>query len=108
MILQVASMMVRPDMQPAFEKALAKALRLLARADGYLAHELCRSIEREQHCALLVEWRSLEDHTRGFIGSNAFDRCRELLDPCLQAPLQIEHFETTRRPGPTGAGHAVD
>jgi heme-degrading monooxygenase HmoA len=107
-ILEVASLMVRPGTQAAFERALDKALRLITDVEGYLSHELCRSVEREQHYALLIEWRSLEDHSRGFVRSNEFARCRELLQDYLQAPPQVEHFRAARRPDPQRPTHTAD
>jgi len=66
MILEVALLTVRPGTQAAFEAAFAKAQRLLAGVEGYLAHELRQSVESEQQYALLIEWCALEDPTLGF------------------------------------------
>jgi len=91
-ILEVASLTVRPGDEAAFERAFARAEPLLRDARGYLSHELRRSVENAQHYALLVEWQRLEHHTVDFVHSGAFDRLRELLRRHLGAPPEVEHF----------------
>lgn len=98
-VLQVAMLVVRPGEQGAFERAFAKAEPLFRDAAGYLSHELRRSVENDQHYALLVEWRRLEDHTIGFRPSAAFDRLRGLLQGFLQSAPEVEHFLAVARPG---------
>lgn len=92
MILEVASLTITPGEQDAFERAFTKAERLFQDAPGYLSHELRRSVENEHRYALLIEWRRLEDHTLGFLKSNAFERLRELLQGYLQCAPEVEHF----------------
>lgn len=106
-VLQVASLSIRPGSEQAFERDADKALRLMQGVEGYLGHELRRSVEREWHYALLIEWRSLSDHTRGFMQSNEFARCRELLDGHLQAPPEVEHFHPPCGPN-ARARHVTD
>jgi heme-degrading monooxygenase HmoA len=91
-ILEVASLTIRPGDEAAFERAFARVEPLLRDARGYLSHELRRSVEHAQHYALLVEWQRLEDHTVNFVRSAAFDRLRALLRQHLQAPPEVEHF----------------
>lgn len=107
MILEMASLLIRPGTQAAFEQVFDKAIRLIEGQSGYLSHELRRSVERDGHYALLIEWHTLEDHTRGFRQSNEFQRWREMLGDYLMAPPEVEHFHPARRPGQR-AGHAAD
>ena len=93
MILQVASLMVRPGEQAAFERAFSRAEPLFRDAAGYLSHELRRSVENEHHYALLIEWRRLEDHTMGFLRSHASERLRALLQGFLLTAPDVEHFQ---------------
>ena len=104
MILEIALLVVHPGMQRAFETAFTKAQRLLAEADGCLAHELRQSLDCEQHYALLIEWRAVEDHTLGFRKSPGFTRWRELLQTYLAEPPRIEHFRSVAPPGPGSGG----
>lgn len=92
-VLEITSLMVRRGEQAAFERAFTRAESLIRTAAGYLSHELCRSVENEQHYALLVEWRRIEDPTRGFVPSHAFDQLRERLQAFLITPPEVEHFQ---------------
>ena len=92
MILEMASLTVRQGEQQAFERAFDKAQRLLAGLEGYLSHELRRSVEREQHYALLIEWRAIEDRTLSFVRRQEFTRWRELLQDHLTERPQVEYF----------------
>lgn len=105
MILEMATLTVFPGVQPAFEAAFDKAQRLLAGVEGYLSHELQRSVDREQHYALLIEWRALEDRTLAFPLSPEFARWRELLHGFLVERPQVEYFRAVapRRAGEHGA-----
>jgi heme-degrading monooxygenase HmoA len=99
MILEVASLTVRPGDEAAFERSFARAAPLLCEAAGYVSHELQRSVERQHHYVLLVEWRRLEDHTLGFVRSRAYERLREVLQVYLQVAPDVEHFRAVRPAG---------
>lgn len=93
MIIELALLSIRPGSEPQFEAAFPTAIKQLETAGGYLAHELRRSIEAPNRYALMVQWRSLEDHTVGFRGSPAFARWRAQVGPFFQTPPLVEHFE---------------
>ena len=97
-VLEVAMLTVRPGAQRAFERDFDKVSRLMAGVEGCLGHELRRSVGREGHYALLIEWRALQDRTRGFQQSHEFQRWRELLQAHLQCPPEVEHFHPPRPP----------
>lgn len=106
MILQVATLTVRPGSEAAFERAVARAEPLFRDAAGYLSHELRRSVENAQRYALLVEWRRLEDRA-GSLPLWAALRCpREGLQALLQCTPDIEHFAAL--PAAAPLGHLVD
>jgi quinol monooxygenase YgiN len=42
---------------------------------------------------LLVQWRTVEDHTVGFRQSPHFLRWRALIGPFFAAPAAVEHYE---------------
>lgn len=95
--LEVATLMVRPGAQRAFESAFEKAERVLAGQRGYLSHDLQRSVGHDQHCLLLIEWRSLEDAIHGFRGSLDFERWRLLLEEHLTDWPSAEYFQPVTR-----------
>jgi len=91
-ILEFALITVKPSTEEQFQSVFPTAIRLLAESPGYLSHQLQRSVETPTRYALLVEWRTLEDHTQGFRGSPAFAAWRAHLAPFLAAPPVVEHF----------------
>jgi heme-degrading monooxygenase HmoA len=66
MILKHALLDVIPGREAEFERAFAQAAPIIASIDGYLGHTLRRGMEQPSRYLLLVRWRALEDHTRGF------------------------------------------
>jgi heme-degrading monooxygenase HmoA len=62
--------------------------------DGYISHELQRCLETPGKYLLLVEWRSLEDHTVGFRQSAGYLEWKRLLHHFYDPFPTVEHFET--------------
>ena len=62
MILEAASLSVKPGQSKAFEAAFMEAQAIIASMRGYRWHQLQRCIEREEHYLLLVGWDSVEAH----------------------------------------------
>lgn len=93
MILERAVIAVQPGSEPDFEAAMAQARQVLAQADGFRSFRFQRGIERSSTYMLLIEWDSLEHHTRGFRESELFVRWRELIGPYFAAAPDVEHFE---------------
>jgi len=92
-VLEVATLIVRPGAQAAFEAAFEKAERLLVGLRGYLSHELQQSVGHEQHYALMIEWRSVEDGSHGRQGSLEYERWRLLLQDHLAERPSVEYFQ---------------
>lgn len=84
MILEVATLDVRPGQEAAFEAAFREAQTIIAGIDGYISHELQRCIENTSRYLLLVKWATLEDHTVGFRGSPQYGQWKALLCHCSQ------------------------
>ena len=93
MILEIATLQVRPDDQAAFEAAFPGAARILSSVDGYISHELRRSVDAENRYVLLVHWKTKENHTVGFRESPQYQEWRKLLHHFFDAPLAVEHYE---------------
>lgn len=94
MILEVAMLDVRPGGADAFESAFAKAAPLLAGSPGYLSHSMRRCLEVRNRYLLLVEWRTLEDHTVGFRGSAAYQDWKAHLHHFYEPFPTVEHYES--------------
>jgi heme-degrading monooxygenase HmoA len=93
LILEVALLDVLPDRTDEFEKAFAEASEIISSARGYLSHELQRCVEKPERYILLVRWQTLEDHTEGFRGSEAYGEWKRLLHHFYDPFPTVEHFE---------------
>lgn len=93
MILEVASLQVRPGQSPAFEAAFQEAQAIISSMPGYHAHELQRCLEREGLYLLLVEWDSVEAHEVGFRQSPQYQRWKKLLHHFYDPFPTVMHFE---------------
>jgi heme-degrading monooxygenase HmoA len=94
MILEAAVLNVRSGETAAFEQAFAEAQAIVSSMDGYISHELQRCLETPGKYLLLVEWRSLEDHTVGFRQSAGYLEWKRLLHHFYDPFPTVEHFET--------------
>ncbi len=93
MILEVAVLDVKPGQEPAFEADFCTASSLIASISGYAGHELRRCIEKENRYILLVTWQKLEDHTKGFRQSGAYQEWKRLLHPYYDPFPIVEHYK---------------
>ncbi len=93
MILEVALLDVLPDRTHEFEQAFAEASKIISSAPGYLSHELQRCVEKPERYILLVRWETLEAHTEGFRGSEAYGEWKRLLQHFYDPFPTVEHFE---------------
>jgi heme-degrading monooxygenase HmoA len=99
MILEMAILHVEPGRASEFTEAFKIAEPIISGAAGYIAHELHRCIEHPGRFLLLVRWQSLEDHTRGFRGSAAYQRWKTLLHHFYDPFPEVLHYEAI---SPTG------
>lgn len=106
MILEIASLQVRPGQAAAFEAAFLQAQAIIASMPGYLGHELQRCLERDDHYMLLVRWRSVEDHEVGFRTSAEYQQWRALLHHFYDPFPTVLHYKAAAGPGlaPAPAG----
>lgn len=94
MILEHAVLEVKKGEGPAFERAMAEALPLIAATPGFLGLELRPCLETPARYLLLVRWQTLDDHTQGFRGSPRYERWRALLHHFYDPFPQVEHYGT--------------
>jgi heme-degrading monooxygenase HmoA len=101
-ILEVATLDVKPGQQMQFEQAFGQAQNIIASMRGYISHQLQRCIEKDNRYLLLVNWRTLEDHTVGFRRSPEYQEWRKLLHHFYDPFPTVEHFEVVS-PGRTAS-----
>jgi heme-degrading monooxygenase HmoA len=93
MILEAASLQVRPGESKAFEAAFREAQSIISSMPGYISHELGRCIEREGRYLLLVRWESVEAHEEGFRKSPQYQRWRRLLHHFYDPSPTVLHYQ---------------
>lgn len=108
MIYEIAVLPVHKEQIGTFRQAFAEVLPLLCRAHGYQGHVLAQGIETPEVFNLIVQWRSLEDHTPGFESSKdheAFMRCIQdfFSDEPTVYHLEGEAFAVTGHDGKAAA-----
>ena len=94
MILEVALLNVRLGESGAFEDAFRVAQAIIESMPGYISHQLQRCLEIENRYLLLVQWRTLDDHTVGFRQSREYQEWKRLLHHFYEPFPKVEHFET--------------
>jgi heme-degrading monooxygenase HmoA len=101
MILEVAILDVKAQQTVDFEAAFGVAETIIRSMPGYISHELQRCIEQPQRYLLLVQWRTLEDHTEGFRRSAAYQQWKALLHHFYDPFPTVEHYQqiVTHRAG---------
>lgn len=92
MILEIATLDIKPNQSTKFEKAFTDAQTIIMSMQGYISHELQRCIENPDRYVLLVNWETLEDHTIGFRQSEQYQEWRALLHHFYDPFPTVEHF----------------
>lgn len=98
MILELADIRIQPGQQAAFDEAIQRGLdTVIAKAAGYVSHQVHKGIETPERYVLMITWQTLEAHTVGFRGSPAFAEWRAIVGPFFAQPPVVEHFELVTR-----------
>jgi heme-degrading monooxygenase HmoA len=92
MILEVAILNVRAGAESAFESALREARPLIEASPGFVRLEIRRCVEASNRYLLLVNWKTLEDHTKGFRESERYPEWRRLLHHFYDPFPTVEHY----------------
>ena len=93
MILEIAQVEIKPGLEATFEAGIAKAAEIFRAAAGCRSFDVRRSIEHPQRYRLLIQWDTLEAHTKDFTGSQPWQDYRALVSPCFAGPPSVEHTE---------------
>ncbi|MFC4212829.1 antibiotic biosynthesis monooxygenase family protein [Pedobacter lithocola] len=93
MILEVATLNIKAGLSTDFEKAFSEAQKIIASMDGYNSHQLKKCMEKTDKDILLVNWETLESHTKGFRSSAAYQDWKKLLHHFYEPFTIFEHYE---------------
>jgi len=93
MILEIAMLEVKPGLEEQFEVDFEIASTYISSIKGYLKHSLQKCIEQKNKYVLLVEWKTLENHTVDFRKSPEYLEWKKLLHHYYDPFPIVEHFE---------------
>jgi heme-degrading monooxygenase HmoA len=91
MVLEIAEFAIASGREEDFTAAFQQAIPLVAATEGFREARLTQGVESPSTFVLLVEWDSVEAHTRGFRESERFARWRELIGPFFAAEPRVLH-----------------
>ena len=94
MVVEIAEIDVQAGHEADFESAVERALPLFHAAPGCHGVQVLRGVEQPSRYTLFIRWATLEDHTVGFRGSEAFTRWRALVSPHFAAPPRVQHVRS--------------
>jgi len=89
-ILEIATITLRPGNAEEFISVMPDAFPFLESTPGYLRHELYRGLERPEVFTLLVWWETLEAHTVTFRQSERFPAWRAVWGHLMES-ASVEH-----------------
>ncbi|MEV4607078.1 antibiotic biosynthesis monooxygenase [Neorhizobium sp. LMR1-1-1.1] len=93
MIYEIAVLPVHKDKTEEFRQAFEEVAPLLTRAHGYRSHVLAQGIETPEVFNLIVQWRSLEDHTPGFEASDDHEEFMSGIQGFFSDEPTVYHLE---------------
>ncbi|MDN5857491.1 MAG: antibiotic biosynthesis monooxygenase [Pseudonocardia sp.] len=95
MILEIAEFRVLADRADEFPAAVEHGLQYVAATPGFRTARLTRSIESPSRFVLLIEWDTVEAHTKAFRESANFGKWRSVVGPFFDGAPTVEHAEIT-------------
>ncbi|GAA4467092.1 antibiotic biosynthesis monooxygenase [Nibrella saemangeumensis] len=92
MVLELATIDIKPQTNQEFLQALEQAKEVISRSKGFIRIEVKTCIEQPDRYVLLIYWETLEDHTVGFRESDLFKEWRALIGPFFATPPFVQHY----------------
>ncbi|HRB33123.1 MAG TPA: antibiotic biosynthesis monooxygenase [Nitrosomonas sp.] len=71
--------------------AFSKAQSIISSMPGYISHQLQRCIENRSRYIFLVNWQTLESHTKEFLGSTQYQEWKALLHHFYSPFPEVQH-----------------
>jgi len=93
MILEVAILDVKPELEQEFEKSFQQAQSIISSMTGYVSHQLQKCIEKRNRYILLVNWNTLQDHTEGFRRAPEYQEWKKLLHHFYDPFPEVAHYQ---------------
>lgn len=93
MVVEYIRYSVEPPRGKDFEQAYSEAGRILDEAPECLGYEVSRCHEDPKAFTVRIEWKSIEEHEKGFRGSPAFGEFFQLVRPFFGQIQEMRHYE---------------
>ena len=97
MIIEVTTIIIKENKNLEFESVFEKVGQVLAKAEGYISHELQKCIENTNQYLVLIKWNNLEDHTVKFQQSGLFKELGSLIGSFFEGNPNVLHYELTQK-----------
>jgi len=91
-IVELATIDIKQGTNADFEAALEKAQHVISKSNGYIGHQFQKCVEQDNRYVLLIRWKTLEDHTKGFRESELFKEWRALIGPYFETAPMVQHY----------------
>jgi heme-degrading monooxygenase HmoA len=91
-ILEVVVLNVQADVCDEFAYAFQVASDIITSMPGYISHELHRSAEVSTSYIMLINWRSLKNHTISFRQLPDYERWRSLLENFIDPLSNLKNY----------------
>ena len=92
MILEVAILNIKDNLNSQFELSFKQAEKIISSIKGYKSHQLKKCVEKNNQYILLVYWESIEDHEIGFRKSESYKDWKKLLHHFYDPFPIVEHY----------------
>lgn len=92
MILEAATLRVKPGQINDFESVFRSAYGLISGMNGYLGHELFKCVENRDEYILLIRWGAIREAVAGIRKSPQYMKWLDMLAPfCVDLP-ETRHY----------------
>jgi quinol monooxygenase YgiN len=95
MILEIAEYTVLPGRADDFAAGIARGLEVIRQAEGCLSAHVAASVEEPHEFALLIRWRSLDDHLVTFRNGPLFPAYRQHIAGLFADAPRVRHYPIT-------------
>ncbi|MUG66610.1 antibiotic biosynthesis monooxygenase [Paenibacillus campinasensis] len=99
MILQTATLHIKPGFASEFESAFRAASGKLITKKGYIDHELHKCVENRDEYLFFVRWTGIKDHLIGFRGHPDYAEWLSMLEPFYSQAPEMRHYVDIRATG---------
>ncbi|MGM1045127.1 MAG: antibiotic biosynthesis monooxygenase family protein [Bacillota bacterium] len=92
MILEAATLYIKPGAINDFESVFRSAYGIISKMQGYLGHELYKCIENKDEYILLIRWNAIHDRSIGLRHSPDYKEWNALLQPFYDPQPEVKHY----------------